>query len=191
MSLRLPLAIASINCTAILQSYFGLNSKVLVPVPEVIRSCKATSAIQRALLELSSKHPETTWQLQAIHAQLLLAMARQWARTHTSSTTILDFPACLQSTYRHFHLSVAATATPWSLHALIANLQQPASWITESSIDPNSPCLSATPMISFVFMLLSQLGCCGRTTTGDDAAFDNRVNYGRPTPFPRPLVAAI
>lgn len=186
-----PLALASINCTAILVSYFGLNAKVVVPVPDTVRrSCRPTSDVQRAFVEMSALHPQATYQLQAIHVQLLHALARQWARVHTPTTTILDFPACLQSTYRHFHLSLAATTRPWNLHHVAANLQQPP-WSTD---DANSPCLSATPMISFLLMVVAQLSCCGRSVVSPEAYDYQPLGGATTAPLPGrapPLVAAL
>jgi len=170
-----PLAIASINCTAILISYFGLNSKVVVPVPDALKKqAQASSRVHRAFLELCSKHPQSTYQLNAIHAQLLHALARQWARTHTPATTIMDFPYALQATYRHFHLSVAATAQPWAMHELVSSLQQPP-WLVEHSTNT----LSHAPMLSFLLMLAAHLGCCtGRTD--DDGDDYRRMDDTRP-----------
>lgn len=178
-----PLAIASINCTAILQSYFGLNMKVVVPVPDAIRrSCKPSNDMHHAFLELAAAHPQPTFNLQALHVQLLHALARQWARSHTPTTTIMDFPAVLQTTYRHFHLSMTATAKPWRLHELVANLQQPP-WLAEHA---------QTPMISFLLMLVTQLGCCGCQVSDDhDDVYDYRPLRAPTTPRAPPLVAAL
>lgn len=177
-----PLAIASINCTAILISYFGLNSKVVVPVPDAVKKqAQASSRVHRAFLELASKHPQATYQLNAIHAQLLHALARQWARTHTPTTTIMDFPYALQATYRHFHLSVAATAQPWAMHELVSSLQQ-TPWLAEHGANAS---LSQTPVISFLLMLAAHLGCCaGRTDDADDYLYQRMDND-------RPLVRAL
>merc|ERR1712146_64442 len=77
----------------------------------------------------------------------------------------MDFPYALQATYRHFHLSVAATAQPWAMHELVSSLQQPP-WLVEHSTNT----LSHAPMLSFLLMLAAHLGCCtGRTDDdGDD-----------------------
>merc|ERR1719231_268702 len=119
-----PLAIASINCTAMLVRHFGLHPTILLPFPGGADAAECSTAALHALLEL---HHHGTDALQAIHAQILGRLMRTWADIgrERPSRTIMDFPEALSGTFRQLCAAVsrAPLAGAW-LHSVCELLQQ-------------------------------------------------------------------
>eukprot|EP00965_Chrysotila_dentata_P075870 2506919-Pleurochrysis_carterae.AAC.3 len=104
-----PLALASINVTGFLQSYFHLN---LVMVPGL--ESKSTQPTLESFLSACNSQPAT---LQVLHDRLLLHLAGEWRRLllRKPLATLLDFSPLLQSTFAHAHGVLSRARAPWDM----------------------------------------------------------------------------
>lgn len=90
-----PLAVASINATAVLQAYFGLNLRIASPLSASSRP-QCPKAALRDLLSRGGLAP-----LQTLHAELVVHFGRLWEER--SSPTIMDFPAIMDEACADLH----------------------------------------------------------------------------------------
>lgn len=113
-----PLALASFSCTAMLCRYLGLNESILFP------GCaehRASRDVQAQFFRLA-QHPGSDL-LQLMHSRLLQHLASTWATMQSPTSTIMEFPRALRSTYSHLHRALSATPCPWQLSGVIDALQ--------------------------------------------------------------------
>jgi hypothetical protein len=90
-----PLAVASINATAVLQAYFGLNLRIASPLSASSRPQCPDAALQY-LLSRGGLAP-----LQTLHAELVVHFGRLW--DERSSPTVMDFPAIMDEACADLH----------------------------------------------------------------------------------------
>lgn len=95
-----PLAVASINVTGFLQSYFGVNPRVASPVHQRHR------CTERALFEVLSRGGFGP--LQSLHSDLVCHVYRIWAEAPRSP---MDFPKVLAEACADFHATVSAISS--------------------------------------------------------------------------------
>jgi len=141
-----PLAIASINVSAMLTTHFRLRDVKLAFLRNSSqRQCSAQAlagflslgskcqlAAVRDTQELDGAElSHVVWRaecaLQSMHDAMLQHLARRWReRCHADpSTTLLDFPHVLQESYAHFvGIIKASGAAPWNLDNIVAELEQ-------------------------------------------------------------------
>ena len=119
-----PLAIASINCTAMLIKHFSLHQSLVLPFPGASEQPECSTGALHHLLAL---HHSGTDALQTIHANLLGCLQREWRRLERPGRTIMDFPVALGRAYRRL---CDATPPGWGsvapqewLHRVGARLQ--------------------------------------------------------------------
>jgi len=96
-----PLAVASINATAVLQSYFGVNLLVASPLRTTARHRCPEGALHD-LLARGGFAP-----LQTLHTELVVHFGRLW--DERSSPTVMDFPGIMDESC-------------WDLHVVLEDL---------------------------------------------------------------------
>ena len=155
-----PLAIASINATAMLQSYLGLNPDVVVPAlagakapPEVRLSfarCAAASGGRAALA--------------ALHAALLHHLVDAWARLELRTTarrlTVMDYPPLAAAAAAHLQRALFFSPAPWDLARVGAALRAPSQppW----ALPPADLCCASPIAMTMAFLLLLAQSLSGR-----------------------------
>jgi len=136
-----PLAIASINTTAMLTTHFHLREvKLGFLHTSSQRQCSAQALAgflslgwERQLAAGGDTHeidgaelPRVECALQSMHDALLHHLARRWRERCQAdpSATLMDFPQALQESYAHFVGIIKASGTSrWSLDSIVADLE--------------------------------------------------------------------
>jgi len=148
-----PLALASFSCSAMLCKYLGLNQSLIFPDSNLYRA--APRLVESFDLLNAQTHGHDL--LQVMHSRLLRHLASRWSAMRGPSTTIMDFPVALRSTYRHLHCSLSAIPQPWSLSTVTDMLER------DEVIDDwqsfcGAPGICTMPFL-FFWVLAARLAC--------------------------------
>ena len=157
-----PLAVASINCTAILLRHFGLHPTLVMPFPGGAAAPECSTAALHSLLVLHSQGIDA---LQAIHAALLARLMRAWAAFghEQPARTIMHFPAVLGRTFRELRTALdRAPVGPSWLHAVCERLQRDAE-AEDALHGMDCSCIYPGTVIAVLMMLLRAVGSRART----------------------------
>jgi hypothetical protein len=164
-----PLAVASINATAVLQAYFGLNLRIASPLSAASRPHCPEAALQD-LLSRGGLAP-----LQTLHAELVVHFGRLWGER--SSPTVMDFPAIMVDACADLHevlrqlaesaeaarsprsvLSAASSTSDAELAEQVGAALQARRWAARYGVSPQmmqslAACAPATAVSSLMEML--------------------------------------
>lgn len=151
-----PLAIASINCTAMLTRHFGLSPTLVLPFPGGTSTGQAEcpTAALHALLE---HHHRGTDALQALHAALLSHLMRAWASLaqERPARTMLDFPVALGRTFQQLCAAVARAppATDW-LQSVSQRLELDSGAAAPALLTAHDCCAHPGAVLALLLLLL-------------------------------------
>mmetsp|Transcript_592 Transcript_592/g.1205 ORF Transcript_592/g.1205 Transcript_592/m.1205 type:complete len:300 (+) Transcript_592:48-947(+) len=151
-----PLAIASINCTAMLTRLFGLHPTLVLSFPGGSAAPECSTATLHSLLAL---HCQGTDALQAIHAELLACLMRTWVALGDERPvrTMMDFPVALGRAFRQLCTAVArAPSGPHWLHGVFEGLQRDQS--PADALHGIDCCVYPGAVIAVLLMLLRTFG---------------------------------
>jgi hypothetical protein len=118
------LASASMDVTAMLQSYLGLSDKVALPVGCRRRPCRPE--VQSAFLKVHSRDERA---LSSMHLALVRHLARVWLGMQAAAAAaggtplhVKQFPTALRVTHRHMRRVLSGTQRPWNMRAVLNEL---------------------------------------------------------------------
>jgi hypothetical protein len=118
------LAAASMDVTAMLQSYFGLSEKVTLPA-----GCRHEPCPREVRSAFLSVHARDERTLGSMHLALVRHLARVWldmqARVSAAARTPLPvarFPAALRTTHHHMQTVLSNAPRPWNTREVLKEL---------------------------------------------------------------------